>query len=253
MSRLARSLANVGLALGVLAGLTLLAAGPGYRFGAWPLGTAFAILRAAAYGGLAAAVISLAGLILAPFYSRRRGMLRALVGVILGLIVVGLPWSYGRAARAAPPIHDITTDPDDPPAFDAVLPLRVDAANPAAYGGQEVARLQREAYPDLRPLVIDLPTDRAFQLALEAARALGWRIVASEPQRRRIEASDQTFWFGFVDDIVVRVTPEGAGSRIDMRSVSRVGKGDTGTNAARIRAYLDRLRAELPAGDGSVD
>jgi uncharacterized protein (DUF1499 family) len=247
MSRIARSLGSLGLVLGILAGLALLGAGPGYRFGLWPLGTGFAIVRYAAYAGLGAALLSLAGLVLAPFYDHRRGMLRALAGLIVGLIVVGVPWSYLRAARAAPPIHDITTDTDDPPALDALLPLRAGAPDPAAYGGQEVAALQHEAYPDIRPLVVEVPTGRAYTLALDAARAQGWRIVATAPERRRIEATDRTLWFGFVDDIVVRVTPAGTGSRIDVRSVSRVGKGDLGTNAARIRAYLERLRAQLPA------
>jgi uncharacterized protein (DUF1499 family) len=249
VTRVARTLAGLGLGLGILAVLALLVAGPGYRFGLWPLGTGFAILRAAAYGGIAAALVSAAGLILAPFHGDRRGMFRALAGLILGLVAVGLPWSQARTARAAPPIHDVTTDPADPPAFDAILPLRAAAANPATYGGDEVAAEQRRAYPDIEPLVVDLPTDRAFALALEAARALGWRIVASEPERRRIEATDRTFWFGFTDDIVVRIGPEAAGSRIDVRSVSRVGLGDAGTNAARIRAYLDRLRAGPPAAD----
>jgi uncharacterized protein (DUF1499 family) len=169
---------------------------------------------------------------------------------ILGLVVVGFPWSYWRAAQAVPPIHDITTDPDDPPAFDAILPARAGAPNPATYGGQELAAQQRQAYPDIRPLTLDLPAERAFGLALETARAQGWRIVASEPQRRRIEASDQTFWFGFIDDVVIRVTPAGTSSRIDVRSVSRVGKSDIGTNAARIRAYLEKLRAAAPAAAG---
>ena len=165
--------------------------------------------------------------------------------------MVGVPWSHLRAARAVPPIHDITTDPDDPPAFDdAILALRAGAANPASYGGPEVAAQQRKGYPDIQPLVVELPTDRAFDLALDAARALDWRIVATEPERRRIEASDRTFWFGFTDDIVVRISPEGAGSRIDVRSLSRVGRSDTGTNAARIRAYLERIRGELPAAKG---
>jgi uncharacterized protein (DUF1499 family) len=250
MIRIARTLAGLGLVVGLLAGLALLAAGPAYRYGLWPLGTSFLMLRAAAYGGLAAALISAAGLILAPIYGHRRGMLRALAGVIVGLVVVGVPWSYWRTARAVPPIHDITTDPDDPPAFDAILPLRAAAPNPAAYGGQEIATLQRSAYPDIRPLAVGLPPERTFELALETARAQRWQIVATEPQRRRIEASDQTFWFGFTDDIVVRITPAGTGSRIDVRSVSRVGKSDIGTNAARIRAYLDRLRAAAPAAGG---
>jgi uncharacterized protein (DUF1499 family) len=251
MTRIARSLASPGLAVGILAGLALLIAGPGYRFGLWPLGTGFAILRWAAYGGLAAAVVSLAGLILAPLYGSRRGMLRALAGVVIGVAVVGVPWSYTRTARSVPPIHDITTDPDDPPAFDAILPLRAGASNPSAYGGPEVAAQQRRAYPDIQPLTVELPTDRAYDLALDAARALGWRIVATEPHRRRIEATDQTLWFGFIDDIVIRITPAGTGSRIDVRSVSRVGRSDIGTNAGRIRAYLDQLRAELPGTAGA--
>ncbi len=250
MARVARTLAGLGLALAILAGLALLVAGPGYRFGLWPLGTGFAILSYAAYAGIGAAVAAAAALLCALAGGQRRVVAPALAGLLIGLIVAGLPWSHSRAARAAPPIHDITTDPDDPPAFDAILPLRADARNPATYGGPEVAAQQRRAYPDIRPLVVDLPTDRAFDLALAAARTLGWRIVASAPQRRRIEASDQTFWFGFTDDIVVRVSPEGAGSRIDIRSTSRVGKGDTGTNAARVRAYLDQLRRELPAAAG---
>ncbi len=247
MARLARTLAGLGLALGILAGLALLAAGPGYRFGLWPLDTGFAILRYAAWGGIGAAVVAAAGFALGVAGGQRRAIWQGLAGLLIGLVVVGVPWSYVRSARAVPPIHDITTDPDDPPAFDAILPLRAGAANPATYGGPEVAAEQRRGYPDILPLVVDLPTDRTFDLALDAARALGWRIVASEPHRRRIEATDRTFWFGFSDDIVVRISPAGAGSRVDVRSVSRVGKSDTGTNAARIRAYLDRLRAELPA------
>jgi uncharacterized protein (DUF1499 family) len=245
MTGVARILASLGLALGVLAGLALLAAGPGYRFGLWPLGTGFAILRYAAYGGIAGAAVAAVGFALAVAGRQRRAIWQALAGLLIGLIVVGVPWSYVRAAHALPPIHDITTDPDNPPAFDeATLSLRAGAANPTTYGGQDVADQQRQAYPDIRPLVINVPTDRAFDLALDAARAEGWRIVATEPQRRRIEASDQTFWFGFIDDIAVRISPQPTGSRIDVRSVSRVGRSDIGTNAARIRAYLDQIRAE---------
>ncbi len=250
MTRMARILAALGLALGILAALALLAAGPGYRFGLWPLAGGFAILRYAAYAGLAAAVVAAVGLACGVAGGPKRAVWQALAGLLIGLIVFGVPWSHLRAARAVPPIHDITTDPDDPPAFDdAILSLRAGAANPATYGGPEVATQQRQAYPDIQPLVVKLPTDRAFDLALEAARTLGWRIVATAPEQRRIEASDQTFWFGFIDDIVVRISPAGAGSRIDVRSVSRVGKSDTGTNAARIRAYLAQIRAELPTAD----
>ena len=86
------------------------------------------------------------------------------------------------------------------------------------------------------------PPDAAFKRALNAARDLGWQIVAATPDQRRIEATDTTLWFGFKDDIVVRITPTDGGSRIDVRSVSRLGQGDLGKNAARIRAYLQRLK-----------
>ena len=251
MAYLARNLANFGLALGILAGLALLLAGPGYRFGLWPLGTGFAILRYAAYGGLAAALVSAAGLVLAPFYGRRRGMLRALAGVILGLVVVGIPWSYLRTARAAPAIHDITTDPDDPPAFDAILPLRAEAPNPAVYGGPEVAAEQRRAYADIQPLVVDLPPDRAFELALDAARSLGWQIVAATPDRHQIEASDRTFWFGFTDDVVVRITP-GAGGQPDRYPLGLEGRRGRCRHQRRPHPRLPRPAPRRAAGGRPV-
>ena len=240
------ALATAGLALALLAGLALLAAGPGYRFGWWPLGTGFAFIRWAAYGGIAAAAVAAAALILAPLRGQRRGMFRALAGLAIGLIVVGVPWSYLRTARSLPPIHDITTDPSEPPAFEAILPLRADAPNSAEYGGAEVAAQQRDAYPDLASLVIALPPDRAFAAALAAALEMDWQIVAADEGDGRIEASDRTLWFGFTDDVVVRVRPDGAGSRIDIRSTSRVGVGDLGKNAARVRAYLAEVREQLP-------
>jgi uncharacterized protein (DUF1499 family) len=247
--RLTVAIATAGLALALVAGLALLVAGPGYRFGWWSLGTGFAIIRLAAYGGIAAAAVSAAALILAPLRGQRRGMFRALAGLVIGLITVGLPAYYLHTARSVPPIHDVTTDPLEPPAFEAILPLRADAPNSAEYGGAEVAAQQREAYPDLASLVIALPPDRAFAAALAAALEMDWQIVAAEEGDGRIEASDRTLWFGFTDDVVVRIRPDGAGSRIDVRSTSRVGVGDLGKNAARVRAYLAEVREQLPATD----
>ena len=245
MARFAPTVATAGLALALLAAVVLLIAGPGYRFGLWSLGTGFALMRYAAYGGIAAAVVSAIGLVLARPRGRRRGMFRALAGLVIGLIAVGVPWSYARSARAAPPIHDITTDLADPPAFAANLPLRADAPNPADYGGAEVAAQQRESYPDIGPLVVAPGPQRAYAAALAAALEMDWQVVAADEAAGRIEATDRTWWFGFTDDVVVRIRPEGAGSRIDVRSSSRVGVGDAGTNAARIRAYLEEVREQL--------
>jgi uncharacterized protein (DUF1499 family) len=99
------------------------------------------------------------------------------------------------------------------------------------------------AYPDIRPVTIAEPPDAAFKRALNVARDFGWQVVAAVPDEGRIEATDTTLWFGFKDDIVIRVTPSAGGSRIDVRSVSRLGEGDLGKNAARIRAYLRRLQS----------
>jgi uncharacterized protein (DUF1499 family) len=124
----------------------------------------------------------------------------------------------------------------------AILPLRRDASNPPEYGGEAVAAQQLKAYPDVRPLTLTVPPDATFEKALRTAREVGWDIVESRPDQGRIEATDTTLWFGFKDDIVVRVTASDSGSRIDVRSVSRVGQSDIGTNAARIRNYLSRIQ-----------
>ena len=243
--RTAVAIANLGLALAIVAGLALLLAGLGHRFGWWSFGTGFEVLRWATFGGIAAAVISAAGLVIAPLRAQRRGMFRALAGLIVGLVVVGVPLSYLQTARSVPPIHDITTDPEDPPAFEAIVPLRADAPNPVAYGGPAVAAQQRDAYPDIAPADHPVAPQAAFEAALVAAEAMGWTVVATDEAAGRIEAIDRTFWFGFTDDVVIRVRPTDAGSRIDVRSTSRVGVGDFGTNAARVRTYLQELQERL--------
>jgi uncharacterized protein (DUF1499 family) len=236
--------------LALLAAVAGLAAGPGYRFGIWPLGTAFTLMRWAVYGGMAAILLALVGLIRTRLGGRRRGFRRALAGLAIALVVVGLPLGYLRTARGVPPIHDITTAPDDPPAFEAILPRRAGAPNPAAYPGEEIAVQQRAAYPEIQPLSVDMPPDRAFDAALAVAERMGWEIVAAAPSEGRIEATDTTFWFGFKDDVVIRVRAANSGSRIDVRSKSRVGVSDLGTNAARIRGYLAELSDRI-AGAGS--
>lgn len=231
--------AHIALLLSLIAAVLLLAAGPGTRLELWEFRTGFALMRWAAFAGLAAAALAIV-MLLVP-RTRRTGSASLLAALVLGLGVAFVPWNGMRQARAVPPIHDISTDTERPPEFVAVLPLRADAPNPAAYGGAEVAQAQREGYPDLGPLRMDLPPSEAFAKAEQVARDMGWEIVAADPATGRIEATDTTLWFGFKDDIVIRVEADGEGSRVDMRSVSRVGKSDVGTNAKRIRAYLQAL------------
>ncbi|MDP7339315.1 MAG: DUF1499 domain-containing protein [Vicinamibacterales bacterium] len=143
----------------------------------------------------------------------------------------------------APAIHDITTDLDTPPRFDAVVPLRAGASNSLEHGGATVADAQREAYPDVETLVLSRPLAQVVEQAREVAVAMGWEVVAADAEAGRVEATDTTGWFGFKDDVVVRVRGTDGGSVVDVRSVSRVGVGDLGANAARIRAFLERLAA----------
>jgi uncharacterized protein (DUF1499 family) len=235
-------LALLGFVLGVAALLAAAFSGLGAQWGWWHFRAGFQILRWAAYGGIAAVVISLLGAAHAWPTFGRRGFSLALIGMVLGAVTVGVPWYWQRTARSVPPIHDITTDTQNPPQFSAILPLRADAPNPPEYAGGEVAARQREAYPDIQPLRLAESPETAFARALNAARSLGWEVVDADAEAGRIEATDRTFWFGFADDVVIRVTPAGEGARVDVRSKSRVGGSDVGANARRIRRFMTRLQ-----------
>lgn len=232
------------LAVGVAAAAALLVvlAGFGSRLGLWHFRSGFELLKYGAYCGICAAVLAVPVGVLAGRQKYGIGIILSIVALLCGVAVAAVPVSWKLKAKKLPMIHDISTDTFNPPQFVAVLPLRKDAANPAEYGGPLYAELQKKAYADLRTEILDLPSVQVFDRAAAAARAMGWRIVATDPGAGRIEASDTTFWFGFVDDIVIRVTAAGERTLVDVRSVSRVGKSDVGTNAERIRKYLKRLR-----------
>lgn len=234
-------IAPAGLALALCAVLSAALSGLGTRWGWWYFTTGFTILRWSAIAGLAAAIISLTGGILSGRRIRRAGVFIALTGLLIGVVIAVIPWSWMRTAQQVPRINDITTDTEDPPRFISILPLRKDAPNSPEYGGAGIASQQRAAYPDIKPLVLPIPVTAAFERALRTARVMGWTIVDASSKDGRIEAMDRTFWFGFTDDIVVRITPLPGSSKIDVRSASRVGLSDIGTNAKRIRVFLSRL------------
>lgn len=234
VSRLAAGLGTVSL-------LALIAAGPLHHFGMVGLAGAFGLLKWAVYGALATLVLAIAGMIAAA--RRRSSKATALTGLMLGLLTIAPVGALAWKASRLPAIHDITTDTLQPPPFLAVLPLRAGALNPPDHGGADVIAKQRAAYPDIAPLQLRVPPERAFEVAFASARGMGWELVASDPAGGRIEATATTVWFGFKDDIVVRVLPQPGGSRVDVRSLSRVGGGDLGANAARIRDYLAAVKA----------
>jgi uncharacterized protein (DUF1499 family) len=236
------TLSLVALGISVLGLVLLAAAGPAYRVGL-PLESAFGVLRWGGYAGAAGALVSAAAAAVARRRKQRLPMGVAAVALMAGMTAVVIPYSWQRTASRVPPIHDITTDLENPPAFEAVVPLRADAPN-----GLErppmLAAQQREGYPDIAPGTLPLPPERVFNRALDVAQRMGWTIVASDQATGRIEATDTTRWFGFEDDVVVRITPWGSGTRVDVRSVSRVGRSDIGTNARRIREFLGTLQEE---------
>lgn len=219
----------------VLAGFS----GLGVRVAWWPYAVGFTLLRWVVGLGLAAIVCGVIGLVIPRW--RSGVVLPLVVSIVLGAAAGWLPWQLSQQAKSLPRIHDISTDLINPPPFVDVMPLRASAPNPAVYGGAQVAAAQRTAYPDIQPLLLNETSDRAYVLALAEAKKADWDIVAQDPQHGRIEATATTFWFGFKDDIVIRITPVDGRTRIDMRSVSRVGKSDLGKNAARIRSTLASL------------
>lgn len=233
--------AKTSFYLAIVAALLAILAGFGSRWGWWHFRIGFIIMLGTLLGGLIAIALSIVGVISTRPSGTRRGFIYAIFGLLVSLILVGLPLNLIINGFRLPPIHDITTDTENPPRFVAILPLRKDADNPSDYGGPEIAVQQRKAYPNIRPAMLKLKPDQAFERALSVARDMGWDIVGVTPTEGRIEATARTFWFGFKDDVIVRVTPSGDGSRVDVRSVSRVGKSDVGANARRIQTYLERL------------
>jgi uncharacterized protein (DUF1499 family) len=238
--------AAAALGLAALAALALLISGPGNRLGWWDYRLAFSIMGWAAWGGAAGAAFSLVALLWAVWRRARRVIVIAVFGILIGSITIGLPLQFRQRAGQVPPIHDISTDTDNPPRFVALLAARTGAPNGAEYGGAAVAAAQKRAYPDIAPLMLAVSPEVALQHCARAAAALGWDVAAVAPADLRIEATDTTVFFGFKDDIVIRVSAAGQGSRVDIRSVSRLGRSDLGANARRVRDFARQLN-QTPA------
>lgn len=229
---------RAALILAFLASILLLISGPGTRAGWFPYTTGLKLFALS----LPAAIIGVLLSLMAIARDRRFTPTTTLsLGIALIFTIVPAT-KIVRAFRTAP-IHDITTDTADPPPFVAAVSLRGPHTNPVAYGGASVAEWQQRKYPDIAPLVLPaVAPQAAFSRAMQTAKAMHWNVTASVPSEGRIEATDTTPWFGFTDDIVIRIRPEGNGSRIDVRSLSRVGRGDAGMNATRVRDFLGRMR-----------
>ena len=195
-----------------------------------PLGAALALL------------LGLIGMLRTRSGQRRGGASQAWGGFLLSTVILGWVFVLSYGTTEAPPIHDITTNIDDPPTFVAAASEDSRGAG-FAYpsGGAQVPDLQRQGYPDLATLHLDISPREALRRVRRTAEDMDWEPVGADDGSGRIEFADTTPWFRFVDFVAVRVRAEEAGTAIDVRSVSQVGVADGGKNADRIRRFLDRL------------
>ena len=197
-------------------------------------------------------LIGLAGFA-AIWQNGTRGMSRILVAFVIAAAVLAYPAYLAFQYRKLPPIHDITTDPIDPPRFEALARLRGgDGANTAVYAGLYSAEQQRQAYPDIEPVQLEIPVDRAYAIALRLVNKRKWLVIderAPQPPRRTgtIEAVARTPIMGFREDVAIRVSAEGDDSRVDIRSSSRYFESDLGSNASRISKFIDELNTAADA------
>jgi uncharacterized protein (DUF1499 family) len=258
----------VGLAVfgAILVPLWFLAGAMGTRFGLldWTIGFGLMTFLAGPFvlmGALGAALLALG---LALIVKPRKGIVTALVAALIPAAGLGYGLYRADQTKAIPPIHDISTDTAAPPEFSrAVADTRarlnrgndVDFTNNfvpddprfGAFRGKAALDLQKQAYPGVGPIMVEIDADDAFMAARDAAEALGWQVGAMDQAAGRLEASTTSLWFGFTDDIVVRVRPAvtGVGATVDIRSASRVGISDMGANAARILAFKAEIERRV--------
>ena len=216
------------------------------RFGFLELKPALAtFFGALAFAGLSI-LIGLAGAI-AIWQDGSRGISRILVAFLINAALLAYPAYLALQYRKLPRIHDITTDPIDPPRFDALARLRSgDGTNPAVYAGLYSAEQQRIAYPDIETVELEIPVQRAYEITLQLINKRKWLVIderSPQPPRRigRIEAVARTPIMGFREDVSIRVAADGEDSRVDIRSSSRYFESDLGSNAARVRKLIDDI------------
>jgi uncharacterized protein (DUF1499 family) len=207
------------------------------RSGQWQLG--LPLYGIACFGSVLLLILAVVLLLRRRFTPWRKDILLRALFALPGAVLLLALTSGGNH----PMIHDISTDTADPPTFTVALQQRGAESNTLELD-QSVMRQQEEAYPDLQTLVSPLPTDQAYNRALQVATNLGWDIYHQDSNTGVIEAVDTTSIMGFKDDIVIRVRSSAQGTLLDLRSVSRVGEGDLGANAQRIRAFRDAFQQQ---------
>ncbi len=210
-----------------------------YRFGLINFAQSFKLLIAS---GLTAAVVFILSVLFSVLKRQDRVASKAAsTAMIIALVpLLGLG-SQAFKGRSLPVIHNISTDPIDPPMFNKVVALRGEGTNPLEYDAQKLATLQQQAYPNVATLNLAAPPSQVFTKVVDLVKASGWEMVSADQTGLIVEATDTTRLWQFKDDVVVRIRSREQGSIVDMRSVSRIGQSDLGANAKRIEAFMKRL------------
>lgn len=244
MSRIAIFVGTLGFWLSVAGAAGIILSPLGFRLGLWDVPFALReLLKYATYAALAGLALCIVGLILSKLATPPISVGRAVAGLIISGLFAGYVVVQYNKVQSLPKIHDITTDTANPPAFVALADARKAAPNGLDYKGAEIAEKQKQAYPDIAPMLSQLSPAELFVKAEAAARAAGWDVAAADVQAGRIEATVTSLIYGFKDDMVIRITPAAGGSQLDMRSMSRMGTSDVGMNAKRIREFVASLKA----------
>lgn len=246
---------RLALAVLILAPLTFVVAAIGYKIGLLDLGVSFGLLnlKVGPLMLLLCLVIGAISLLLAFLIKPRKGIFISALALIVGLAGMMQLGGVKKKSANLPFIHDVSTDTQNPPMFtDAIMSERakLPKANPANYvgklgpkGEKLVSVMQVKGYPDIRPVILEEDPDIVFGQALVIAKNLGWKLKTEDKEAGLIEATDTTFWYGFKDDVIIRIkASEGGGTVLDIRSLSRVGGTDLGKNAERIREFVAAIQ-----------
>ncbi len=244
MDKIAHIFRKIALWLALFLPLYFAVAALGTKFGWWDWKLGFVKL-AAIYGPkllLLTTGIALIALLLSLFAKPRRGIITSLLCLAVPIAGIAYGKSVRGRAKSLPFIHEISTDTQNPPAFsEAIIKLRTNCSNRLNEYDANVIKAQKQGYPDIQTLKSNMPPKEMFDKTQSVIRSLGWDIVSEDKASGHIEARTKSFWFGFPDDVAVRILPSENGSKIDIRSLSCHGKSDIGANAARIRMLSRKL------------
>ncbi|MBG9992023.1 MULTISPECIES: DUF1499 domain-containing protein [unclassified Pseudoalteromonas] len=226
----------------LIAFLLVILPGPLYKFGIVELGVAFTGFKFGVYAGGAALVLLI---VQALFMRKTLTLSSGVIALVFSVVAIAMPLNMMNKAEGVPAIHDISTDLVNPPKFVAIAPLRANASNPVEYAGEETAVQQRKAYPELVTLSFAQSKADLMTASEQAVKNLGFAVVSANTATGIVEATDTTTWFGFKDDVVIRIKDEGSQRFVDIRSKSRVGRSDLGKNAERIHSIINELNSLL--------